>query len=563
MAEPAADEPNADISASRANLPLKSEHVGIVGRAKNWVFEEGPWWTCSFVFHLVLICSLAMIGSNVIEKVIDEAPSFEGADLMKPIDVPQEIERFEVADAPLEPTELNTEMLMMDAPAQLAQEEQYYDDSSTFSEAGGGIAATTNQPNLGGFGGFDVKGLGTGPAVRGKGGGVGSGVGAGVHPGSGGAGLGFGGRGSGSRKAMLGSGGGTRQSERAVAAALNWIARHQSPDGSWSLSAYRIRCKDPSCTDVFETEIGDRHSAATAMALLPFLAAGQTPESRGPYKKTIYAGIAYLVKNQKQDGDLRMGGVMYDHGLASIALCECYGMTGNKLVGRAAQAALNFIANAQDPSGGGWRYKPREPGDTSVVGWQIMALKSGQMGYLDVNPGVLDRAKGFLKSVSSGDPGSLGVGGAFTYVPDGGATPCMTAVGLLCCQYMGAQRDDPAMIQGTALLMSHPPDVAARNVYYWYYATQVMHNQLGPDWDVWNRIMRRVLINTQCKKDDCTAGSWDPKLPSKDTWGGSGGRLFMTSLSVLTLEVYYRYLPLYMLDKSDGAAAAKKPDQKK
>ena len=560
MAEPAAAKPKADASASRTNLPLELEHVGNVGRAKNWVMEEGPWWMCSCIFHMVLVCSLAMVGGSVVEKIIDEAPSFEGVDQMKPIDMPQEIERFEVADTPFDPTELNTETLMLDAPTQITQEERFYDDSPTFSEAGGGIASNMDQPNLGGLGGFDIKGLGAGPAVKGKGG-VGVGVGTGTRSGSGGAGSGFGGRGSGSRKALLGSGGGTKQSERAVAAALNWLARHQSPDGSWSLNGYTVRCKDPSCAG--GAEAGDRSAAATALALLPFFAAGQTHESDGPYKKTIYAGIAYLIKNQKQDGDLRMGGAMYDHGLASIVLCECYGMSGDKLVGRAAQAALNFIMEAQDPSGGGWRYEPRTPGDTSVLGWQIMALKSGQMAYLEVNPGVLDRAKGFMKSVSSGTSGSLGFGGTFAYMPDSAPTPCLTAVGLLCGQYLGLQRTDPAMVQGTAMLMNNLPNVASRNLYYWYYATQVMHNQPGPDWDTWNRKIRRTLIDTQCKKDNCAAGSWDPKLPSEDTFGKTAGRVYTTGLSALTLEVYYRYLPLYQLDKGNAAAAAKKPDQKK
>ena len=206
------------------------------------------------------------------------------------------------------------------------------------------------------------------------------------------------------------------------------------------------------------------------------LAAGQTNQSKGRYRQNIYAGIYYLIKNQGKDGDLRMGDTMYAHGLASIALCECYGMTGDKLVGRAAQSALNFIMEAQDPEGGGWRYQPRQPGDTSVVGWQIMALKSGQMAYLTVNPVVFERTKLFLKSVSSGTPGSLGFGGTFGYTGPG-ASPTLTAVGLLCCQYMGLPRTDPAMMEGTAMLMGNQADAGSRNLYYWYYATQVMHNQ--------------------------------------------------------------------------------------
>ena len=50
---------------------------------------------------------------------------------------------------------------------------------------------------------------------------------------------------------------------------------------------------------------------------------------------------------------------MYDHGLAAIALCECYGMSNDPALRPHAQAALNFIVDAQDPKGGGWRYEPR------------------------------------------------------------------------------------------------------------------------------------------------------------------------------------------------------------
>jgi hypothetical protein len=85
-----------------------------------------------------------------------------------------------------------------------------------------------------------------------------------------------------------------------------------------------------------------------------------------------------------------------------------------------------------------------------------------------------------------------------------------------------------------------------------------MHNVPGSEWDAWNRRMRKILVDTQVRKG-CAEGSWDPTAPAKDAWGDYGGRLLMTSLSCLTLEVYYRYLPLYKLD---GKPEAKKDEKK-
>jgi hypothetical protein len=135
----------------------------------------------------------------------------------------------------------------------------------------------------------------------------------------------------------------------------------------------------------------------------------------------------------------------------------------------------------------------------------------------------------------------------------------MTAVGLLCTQYLGAKRDDPTIQEGMTYLMGHLPKPEARNCYYWYYATQVMHNLPGPEWDVWNRQMRHALIESQVK-EGCAAVSWDPVKPMPDPWHEQGGRIMVTSLCCLTLEVYYRYLPLYKLDnaeKSDSEPDAK------
>ncbi len=129
------------------------------------------------------------------------------------------------------------------------------------------------------------------------------------------------------------------------------------------------------------------------MALMCFLGAGQT-QPRRRLQTNRFKGIAYLLRNMKDTegkmpswyikGSGGSTGVMYSHGIASIAMCEAYGMTKDPDLRAAAQACVNFIVYAQDQSGGGWYYSPRAGGDTSVVGWQLMALKSAKMSNLNV-----------------------------------------------------------------------------------------------------------------------------------------------------------------------------------
>ena len=142
-------------------------------------------------------------------------------------------------------------------------------------------------------------------------------------------------------------------------------------------------------------------------------------------------------------------------------------------------------------------------------------------------------------------------GTEYEYQPGRGPSNTMTSVGLLCRQYLGAKRDSPMLTGGMDYLMKNlPDDAVSPNIYYWYYATQVMHNMSGPEWDTWNRKMRNLLVHTQVRNvDECADGSW---APEKDAWGKSGGRLMTTSLSALTLEVYYRYLPLFKTDEGGG-----------
>jgi hypothetical protein len=332
--------------------------------------------------------------------------------------------------------------------------------------------------------------------------------------------------------------------ERSILVALDWFARHQNKEGNWSLADYTRHCKDKTCKGVAFPE---SFSAATALALLPFLAAEQTQTKKGPYQKTVAAGIDWLLHHQKADGDLSAGDnlQMYSHGLATIALCEDYGLTGDKTVGTAAQKAINFIEAAQDGKAGGWRFDPTDECDTSVFGWQLMALNRARLAGLTVKAATLDGAKKWLKSCGA-EGADLG---KFSFRPGGAPDPAMSAIGLLSNQFLGDGHTDPAITGGVKYLMANLPDSARLDREYWYFGTQAMHNIADEDWDVWNRKLRKILVESQVR-EGCAAGSWNCAENTKHTWGGIDGRIMQTSLCCLTLEIYYHgYMPLYRLSE--------------
>ncbi len=497
----------------------------------NWFKENGKFWGVSVFMHLLIFVVLGVaIGAPHAKKLLQEVVFFD-------TEVDQALEEtpithFDVGETPIEPTVLNTESLTEPPAATIEQDAQFNDNSADFTEASGTTAAGAN---FGGLGGFDVNAIGAGPAVRGPGG-VGGGTGD-TDKG------GFNNRGSGSRQAMLASGGGTADSERAVAAATNWLARHQNADGSWGCIDFTKQCKDPSCSAHAHRSGADYPVAATALGLLPFFAAGQTHESKGPYQGVIRKGLLWLASHQDPKTGQFKGAAqpMYEHGLATIAICEAYGLSKDQKLKPVALGAVRFIEDAQIDSTGGWHYQPNQKssGDTSVVGWQLMGLKSAQMAGLPVNPQTLAKSKKFLALVAKGKSGGL-----FSYMPESGPSAAMSAVGLLCNQYSGMKRTDPAMVEGMNYVMDNLGG-AKTDSYFLYYATQVMHNLPGPEWDTWNRNARRHLISTQVK-EGCAAGSWAPI-------GHSAGPVMSTSIHALTLEVYYRYLPLYQLDNKKQA----------
>ncbi len=332
--------------------------------------------------------------------------------------------------------------------------------------------------------------------------------------------------------------GGSEDSEEAVERGLLWLARNQYPDGHWSIDDFPGDTSESLGEGSFVS-----NSAATGLSLLAFLGAGYTHQS-GKHQEVVSRGMKWLVEHQKPDGDLFADETefvwFYSHGIASIALCEAYGLTKDPDLKAPAQKALDFIVESQHEEFGGWRYRPQFESDTSVSGWQLMALKSGEMAGLNVPKEAYAGVSRWLDSVES-----KSAAGQFSYHPTKEVSPAMTAEGLLMRQYLGAKRDDAPLIAGANYLRTRLPDFGQRDAYYWYYATQVMFHMQGDHWGEWNNSLRDLLVTTQ-SRDGAVSGSWDPARPSPDKWASGGGRHYLTCLNLLMLEVYYRHLPLYL-----------------
>jgi hypothetical protein len=115
--------------------------------------------------------------------------------------------------------------------------------------------------------------------------------------------------------------------------------------------------------------------------------------------------------------------------------------------------------------------------------------------------------------------------------------------------YQGLSRDDAAMKSAAEYLLQYPPQMGTRrspqrDAYYWYYATQVMFHMGGKYWESWNRELTPTLLDSQITTGP-RAGSWDPLTPVPDRWSQHAGRLYVTTMNLLNLEVYYRHLPIY------------------
>lgn len=328
--------------------------------------------------------------------------------------------------------------------------------------------------------------------------------------------------------------GGSDATERAIGAALKWLLKNQESDGHWDTRKHGGR--------------GDYDTASTGLALLCFYGWDQSHNKRCQYQEQTRKAIDWLVKQQKPDGDLRGGGRMYCHGIAAIALCEAYGISGDEALKEPAERAIAFILSAQSKSRGGWRYVPGEDAaDTSVTGWQYMAMHSARMAGINVPESAFEGGRRWFDHAGGGKHG-----GIYGYTGPQAGKPAMVATGMFCRQLDLVPPTNPKMGESAQVLRMRPMHVSNPDFYYVYYGTLALYQHQGPVWAEWNDRLKETLPLIQ-RKDGNEAGSWD--LGSGH--GAAGGRVVSTALATLSLEVYYRLLPMYGFRNKEAAPLKK------
>jgi hypothetical protein len=345
--------------------------------------------------------------------------------------------------------------------------------------------------------------------------------------------------------------GATPELETAVKAGLKWLADHQEPDGRWNPRRHEGGREIMEAGRDRQGAGGRADTGITALAILAFAASGNT-HLEGAHRISVRRGLEFLLSAQGADGALggeaQLYEFMYCHGMATLAMSELAGMTGDAKLRRPLERAVAYTLAAQDPTGGGWRYRPREAGDMSQFGWQIMSLKSASLAGVAIPESAWRGAQRFLDSASGGRHHGLAA-----YRPGEDFTRSMTAEALACRQFLGLMRDSPTSREAGDLLLGELPGHGEPNLYFWYYGSIAMYQLQGDYWKRWSEALRITLLATQ-RTAGTLAGSWDPNT----RWDGYGGRVYSTALATLCLEAHYRFLPLNAPEKTTARPATER-----
>jgi hypothetical protein len=502
------------------DLPPEPESGGVI--------KKTPWWSISTGLHLVAALALGWFwavdvqGTDEVPVVVVRKPR-QKIEFEKPKDVPQK--------EPVLDVKQESEAVVF--TREVDEKVETNDDEDFAKAKGESEEYVSTKP---------FKGKGTNDVIGGGGGGGGK----------------YGTRFGGKKDLMrLGGGGGT---EDAVLDALRWLARHQSPDGSWGVTGYTAKCSQICAPNPGHE---DFDAGVTGLSILAFLGAGYSHLSKDTldgicFGDVVRKGMQWMMSHQDPEGCIGPRSAMkymYNHMICALAVSEAYGLTGSNLFKDQAQKAVDFTVAAQNPNKG-WRYSYKcGDNDSSVTGWAAMVLKSAELSNLVFPRSAYDGTRAWYDEATEEAYGRVG----YTRAATGKVTivgqnehfdhnEALTSIGVMARIFMDKNRGDSRLASGCDLLLRQKPEWngAATDFYYWYYASLALFQYdgpAGPKWKAWNEPMKSALVKNQnLASSGCRRGSWEPV----DRWSCEGGRVYATAINALTLEVYYRYTNVFL-----------------
>ena len=288
---------------------------------------------------------------------------------------------------------------------------------------------------------------------------------------------------------------------------LKFLASMQASDGSFSKDRSR-----------YSTQPG-----ITGICVLAFLAHGEDAEF-GPYAENIKKGIDFILKQQNKNGYI--GTSLYNHGFATLALAEAYGMIDDDRLAGALKKSVALLTSSQDRNPkGAWRYNPEDmTADTTVAGCQLVALLAARNAGIPVPNKNIDKALKYMASCRSSN-------GGYGYTSKSGGKSTLTAIGSLCMS-LAKKKDEKSFDTVTKFLTSRSESGGHHYLFYHeYYMAQALFHANEDEWKKWNEKNSKVMTASQNPD-----GGWsDVRL----------GRSGATGFALLSMALNYRFLPIY------------------
>lgn len=309
----------------------------------------------------------------------------------------------------------------------------------------------------------------------------------------------------------------TPAQERSIRKGLEWLAKHQSKDGSWGSQGQN----------------GSYRMAMTGLAGLAFLTTGTVP-GRGRYGRNVSRAVKWILRHQKRDGLLTSaneGQSMYGHGFAMTFLAQVYGIDeGGKQSTKIKEClarAVKLTARAQSALGG-WYYSPNSGSDEgSVTITQVQALRACANVGIKIPPKVMQNALSYMHKAQNSD------GGIRYSARGGGASSLALSAAGAELLMMAGRYEAPETKKVVNYLKKNLKVSATRNYhqfYTTYYGAQAMAQIGGALWQKYYGNVRKSLLGKQ-RRDG--------------SWSGNVGPTYCTAIAVTVLALPYNYLPLY------------------